>query len=154
LSRQILHPEGEIGYMSYNALDIAKYIINKCTVENQPISNLQLQKILYYVQREALQSGFEAFEDEMEAWRFGPVVPAVYYVYCGFGASEIVMHYNISIEENLKRIIDHITVSKRSLFPWDLVGDTHKKGKAWDIVYNDGEGNHCVIPKKIIRENG
>lgn len=31
----------------YMAVDIAKYIINKCTIEQCPISNLQLQKILY-----------------------------------------------------------------------------------------------------------
>ena len=36
----------------YSALTIAKYIIDKCTEENSPISNLQLQKILYYIQSE------------------------------------------------------------------------------------------------------
>lgn len=28
----------------YDALDVAKYIVNKCTSENRPITNLQLQK--------------------------------------------------------------------------------------------------------------
>ena len=37
------------------ALDIAEYIINKCTVESYPISNLQLQKIMYYVQSDSLR---------------------------------------------------------------------------------------------------
>lgn len=31
------------------ALDVAKYIINKCIELNKPISNLQLQKIMYFV---------------------------------------------------------------------------------------------------------
>lgn len=35
----------------YSALEIAKYVVNKCTVDRHPISNLQLQKILYYIQR-------------------------------------------------------------------------------------------------------
>lgn len=39
----------------YSALNMAKYIIDKCTKDRYPISNLQLQKILYYVQREFLQ---------------------------------------------------------------------------------------------------
>ena len=43
----------------YTALDIAKYIIDKCTRENLAISNLQLQKILYYVQKTFLQSEME-----------------------------------------------------------------------------------------------
>ena len=33
----------------YKALEIAKYVIDKCTRENNPISDLQLQKILYYI---------------------------------------------------------------------------------------------------------
>ena len=35
----------------YSALDVSKYIVSKCTRDGHPISNLQLQKILYYVQR-------------------------------------------------------------------------------------------------------
>ena len=62
----------------YSALNVAKYIIDKCTRENYPISNLQLQKILYYIQREFLQRGPKAFPEEIEAWQFGPVVPEVY----------------------------------------------------------------------------
>ena len=34
----------------YSAMDIAKYIIDKCIDDEMPISNLQLQKILYYLQ--------------------------------------------------------------------------------------------------------
>lgn len=74
----------------YKALDISKYIINKCVNDNIPISNMQLQKILYCIQRECLQLyKKEMFVDEIEAWPFGPVVPEVYYRYCGFGANPI-----------------------------------------------------------------
>ena len=34
----------------YVALDLSKYIISKCVRDGHPISNLQLQKILYYIQ--------------------------------------------------------------------------------------------------------
>ena len=34
--------------MIYSALDLSKYIVSKCVRENCPVSNLQLQKILYY----------------------------------------------------------------------------------------------------------
>ena len=53
----------------YGALDIAKYVITKCTKDKHPISNLQLQKILYYIQRELLQQGLAGFSDDMEAWQ-------------------------------------------------------------------------------------
>ena len=53
--------------MTYSAITIANYIINKCTEDQQPISNLQLQKILYYVQRDSLRQGTPAFDDIIEA---------------------------------------------------------------------------------------
>ena len=68
-------------------MEIAQYIINKCTLEKCPISNLQLQKILYYVQKTFLQNDMLAFSDEIEAWQFGPVVREVYNKYCGFGSA-------------------------------------------------------------------
>ncbi len=34
----------------YNALDVAKYIITYCKKNQKPISNLKLQKLLYFVQ--------------------------------------------------------------------------------------------------------
>jgi len=53
--------------MTYQATDIAKYIINKCTIEKHAISNLQLQEILYYIQKKFLEIELKAFEDDFEA---------------------------------------------------------------------------------------
>lgn len=138
----------------YSALNIAKYIIDKCTREKYPISNLQLQKILYYIQREFLQQGAMAFPENIEAWQFGPVVPGVYKQYCGFGALPIRMRYTVVIQENDQRIINPIIEKKRILNPWDMVSDTHSSGKAWDLIYNDGLGDHQVIPQDLIRSKG
>ena len=138
----------------YKAIEIAKYIINKCTVECHPISNLQLQKILYYVQKSFLQVGKMAFNDEIEAWQFGPVVREVYNQYCGFGASKIRLFYDIVIDEYYKSMIDPIVREKRDLDPWVMVDDTHRKGKAWDIIYSNGQGNHKVIPPELIKDKG
>ena len=46
----------------YNALDIAKYIITKCNKDGFPISNLQLQKILYNLQKFFLQNAYSIGE--------------------------------------------------------------------------------------------
>ena len=66
--------------MAYSVIDIAKKIVCKTDVEHgDTISNLKLQKLLYYLQ------GFHlAFFDEplfnecMEAWVYGPVVPVAF----------------------------------------------------------------------------
>lgn len=138
----------------YSAIDIAKYIIDKCTRERHPISNLQLQKILYYIQREFLQQGIKAFPEEIEAWQFGPVVPEVYRQYCGFGAFPIRMRYMISMELDDVKIINPIVEKKRMLNPWDMVSDTHSSGKAWDLIYQNGLGDHEVIPTELIKSKG
>ncbi len=39
----------------YDVLDISKYVINCCIEIDRPIDNLQLQKILYYLQGSYLE---------------------------------------------------------------------------------------------------
>lgn len=140
----------------YSAIDLSKYIINKCTVDGHPISNLQLQKILYYIQREFLKNDSQAFPDSIEAWQFGPVVPNSYYNFCGFGSMPISINYDnvISLSSNDSKLIDGIVEVKRSLNPWDLVDDTHKVGGAWAKIYDNGNGNHKEIPVSLIKEVG
>ena len=137
------------------AIDLAKYIVDKCISDRQPITNLQLQKILFDVQKDFLDRDKMAFYDDIEAWQFGPVVPSVYYYYCGNGASpiDIKLPTKEVIPPDISRIND-IVETKRVLMPWDLVAETHKAGGAWDKVYNNGLGNRKVIPTKLIKELG
>ena len=139
----------------YDALDIAKYIVNKCTSDNRPITNLQLQKILYFLQKQHLEQYNSClFKDDIQAWQFGPVVPEVYYYFCGFGSSAITMKYSIRIDEDDVQMINPIIIDKRQKNPWDLVSETHKQGKAWDLTYMDGLGNRDVISPELIKTKG
>lgn len=139
----------------YVALDLSKYIISKCVRDGHPISNLQLQKILYYIQVYFLKHDNIAFPDAIEAWQFGPVVPNVYYYYCGYGAMPITsMHERITIGARDKTIIDEIVENKRGLDPWKLVEETHRKNGAWDQIYKNGAGNRNVIPTELIKAVG
>ena len=140
--------------MSYEAVHIAKYIINKCTIDQHPISNLQLQKILYCIQRYFLKNDMLAFDDDFEAWQFGPVIPEVYYLFCGFGAIRIRMKYDLDIGSDYAALINPIIERKRLLNPWDWSEDINATGKAWDKVYSNGSGNHKVIPKQIVKNIG
>lgn len=141
----------------YSALDLSTYIVSKCIKDHSPISNLQLQKILYYIQKEFLKNDDIAFSDDIEAWQFGPVVPNVYYRFCGFGSMPIT---NISEkidfqfdEQDLKKI-DSIVEEKRTLYPWVMVRETHKPDGAWDQIYKNGAGNHELIPVELIKTVG
>ena len=141
----------------YSAMDIANYILERGTKENYQLSNLQLQKILYYVQRDFLQKeNYALFSDEVEAWQFGPVVSRVYYNFCAFGAMDI---YYLptdvpELADSEKRRINAIVDEKRKVLPWELVADTHAPKKAWSLIYRGGLGYKNVIPKEVIARYG
>lgn len=66
--------------MAYNALDVARKVIAATNeAVGDSITNLKLQKLLYYLQGHWLAT-FDGplFGDKIEAWRYGPVVPSVY----------------------------------------------------------------------------
>ena len=124
-------------------------------VDGCAISNLQLQKILYYVQKDFLQRDCVAFSDNIEAWQFGPVVPVVYYKFCGFGAMPITSTFECGGIDSLDlQAIDRVVDVKKFLNPWDLVADTHKENGAWDQIYQNGLGNHRIIPLSLIKAEG
>ena len=67
--------------MTYKALDIANKILARATNNEYEdlISNMKLQKLLYYQQGFHLAYfGTPLFDEEIEAWMYGPVVPSVY----------------------------------------------------------------------------
>lgn len=74
----------------YDVQLIARYVIHHCLQSIRPISNLKLQKILYFIQAEFLVGTNQpCFEDDIEAWGSGPVVPAVYFEFMIFGNTNL-----------------------------------------------------------------
>jgi len=142
----------------YSAFDLARYILKKCIDEDHPISNLQLQKILYCIQECFLrEKGHEAFPESIEAWQFGPVVPKVYDECRIYGGRTIVWmsedERNIILkDEKDKALIDGIVEEKRNIDPWDTVQLTKKELGAWAEVYDNGNGAYKEIPIETIKK--
>lgn len=65
------------------ALEVARYLLSLVDYErDQTISNMALQKLLYYCQGYYLAlTGKPLFDDAIEAWQHGPVVNDVYQNY-------------------------------------------------------------------------
>ena len=140
----------------YMAMTVAKYIVSKCTRNNTPICNLQLQKLLYLIQKESLVINDEPiFVDEIEAWRFGPAIPNVFFHFSGYGAMPIVMEYVVDeIEDEDKSLIDDVVVQKKMVYPWDYLDEICGDGRAWWRVWGGGAGDSKVIPVEMIVEFG
>ena len=77
--------------MAYKALDIANKIVSKTDLEHgDTISNLKLQKMMYYQQGFHLAYfGTPLFDEDIVAWQYGPVVPSVYKEYKSFESNSI-----------------------------------------------------------------
>lgn len=82
--------------MPINVQDIANNIILRTDGEKGDIiSNLKLQKLLYYMQGYHLAFFNEKFfEDHLEAWTYGPVVPTAYHRFKEFGPKAIILDPN------------------------------------------------------------
>jgi uncharacterized phage-associated protein len=76
----------------YAALTIAKWFIAWAVAVEDELSNLKLQKMLYYAQGHYLAEHHQPlFSDKIQAWSHGPVVPAVYHEFKDCGSSTIAL---------------------------------------------------------------
>lgn len=128
----------------YRALDVANYIIEYCHKENIKMSNLKLQKVLYFIQALFLvsTSGTKpCFEDDIEAWDFGPVIPAVYQNYKIHGSSNIPIDpkdprkgYYGKIKLSDAKLIESMIQRTKSYSAARLVEITHNQAP-WKNAY-------------------
>lgn len=142
--------------MPYDVLDISNYIIKYCLEKGIPVTNLKLQKLLYFVSGSYLvySNGEALFKEEFRAWQFGPVVPEVYFEYKMHGGSPILPRYNEEqIEEQIndsdKKFIDEILDQVGKFSAWQLVQITHKEGAPWHEAY--AREVRSKIPNDIIK---
>lgn len=137
----------------YNVIDVAKYIILYCKRNGYSISNLKLQKLLYFVQAQFLVTyGFPAFNEDIEAWDFGPVVPEAYHYFKMWGSSEIPSIVAKDAERKIRMdhqsAMDDVLDQCAYFSATYLVELTHKQ-RPWQDYY-DGSYNK-IIPKNAIR---
>lgn len=89
--------------MSISAIEIANFFISFCNDHGDYLTNLKLQKLLYLAQGWYLAFYNEKlFDEDIEAWVHGPVVPYVYTEFKNFGCKPI------SIQESGKILGDQI----------------------------------------------
>ena len=118
--------------MLITALDVAKYFVTLCDPDaGDNISNLKIQKLLYYAQ------GFHValydeplFVEEIEAWIHGPVVPKVYREYKDRGCGAIPVDSEFDpevIPENKKEFLNEVYNVFGQYSAWKLRNMTHEE---------------------------
>ena len=130
-----------------NIENVSKYIINKIDV-----TNMALQKILYYVQ--VFYMGFfgkHAFSSKCNAWNYGPVFGSVYYKYKKFGKNIIVDEEpSGEIDEDIRKITDSIIKYFGCYTGLILKEFTHKEEPWLNSINNDTK----TIEKEELKKFG
>jgi uncharacterized phage-associated protein len=128
----------------YSATDIAKYIVYVAHEFGDEITHLKLQKLLYYVQGAYLALRNEPiFEDEILAWKHGPVVRRVFDNYRSNGRAPIPRpDRKITISEFDNAFISAIYDKYRKFSASQLVERTHAElpyvnSAEDDVITND-----------------
>lgn len=127
--------------------DAAKYIVN-----NAEITNLALQKILYYVQMfyMAIYKNY-AFNSSCNAWEYGPVFGSIYYKYKKFGKNIIIDETpQNELDEDLKNTIDNVLKYFGCYTGLVLKSFTHQEEPWINAIKSDDK----IIEKSSLKEYG
>ena len=117
--------------MAYDVKEISKKIIAKTDTEHgDTISNLKLQKMLYYMQGFHLAFfGTPLFEEEIKAWQYGPVVPSVYEEYKRYESKAIDLPEGpvIELTEEEEAVFDNVYDEYNQFSAVALMKMTHEE---------------------------
>jgi uncharacterized phage-associated protein len=73
-----------------SAEDVARYFLLRVLEDGDYITNLKMQKLVYYAYGWTLvKHGQRLFDDPIQAWPSGPVVPALYALLSRYGSTPI-----------------------------------------------------------------
>lgn len=129
---------------------VANYILDFCEARGRSVTNLSLQKILYFCHAWFLVNwGKPLIRHKFEAWEYGPVLQYVYRDFQASGSSPISarateldaatgkrlvarLEEDTEVTEFLNRIIDFYSQTEAG----DLVRLSHAPGGPWDKVWN------------------
>lgn len=135
-----------------SALDAAKYLLT--LDERDATSNLKLQKLLYYAQGLHLALYNEPlFNEQIEAWQHGPVVPHVYRTFKRFGAGVIDFYGSFdptTLPERARGVLNETHTVYGQFSAWRLREMTHNE-PPWRDAYKEGVSN-IVIPHNALCE--
>lgn len=142
--------------MSRFSGDIARYVIDKCYTDGDPVSNIELNCILYLLQIFYFKK-FKRFlfDEDFRAARFGPILPTVYFNYCGAGACSLRIKdpeaRGIWNAEE-KELVDSVIEKARKNNPWEMATNPKGYGKAWAEVFKNHKIGNGIIPRDLIVE--
>lgn len=140
---------------NYSAIDIANYLVYLMSDVCEDLSNMKLNKLLYYAQGHYLQkTGLPLFSDDIEAWDHGPIINSVYQKY-KINGSEHITEYEPArincISDDIRDILLEVARVYGRYTASALRNMTHIPKSPWSMVYTEGDF-HKRIPNDMIKD--
>jgi uncharacterized phage-associated protein len=153
-----------MGTKKLTALDVANYVISIASAnvigdegEVEGVTNLKLQKILYFIEAYSLAVTKKSlFSDQIEAWDYGPVIPTVYHEFKSHGSDPISIDNPnlVAMKQDTKEMIEGVwnTFNKYSASRLVDITHSHNPWKNAFKVQKGGLKQTCVIDRDEMKE--
>lgn len=121
------------------AVEVANYLTERWG-SDCPATIHKFNRLVYLVQSEAIATtGEPLFDDCIEAWQCGPVVPAVTHAFGEWGDTVIAEPIeHVEVKPDAVRLIDSVAEKYGPLSAFDLVSLVRRPGGAWARSYAPG----------------
>ncbi|HEV2194040.1 MAG TPA: type II toxin-antitoxin system antitoxin SocA domain-containing protein [Candidatus Acidoferrum sp.] len=141
--------------MPYDARVIANYFLTLAIRDGIPIFPVKMQKLIYLAHGWSLAfRGQPLVTDEVQAWRYGPVVPAVYRAFKQYSGTAIQapaqVPANTQIDEESRELIENVWSRYGSLSATQLSALTHEPGFAWDLTVKSANPFFTPVMKNAL----
>ncbi len=136
----------------YTATHLANYFIDNLRY----VDNIRLNKLVYLSFGVAVAlDGRKLFNEDIQAWRFGPVIPSIYHEFKKYGyggvkemssiqdpvTNEIFFPEIESTDTDALQVLKAVKEEYGEISLTDLIGIVHDKGSPWDSFYNETKKN-------------
>lgn len=133
----------------YSSDDIAKYFLSLADEEaGDLISNMKLQKLVYYAQGFHLaMHDAPLFDEPIRAWQHGPVIPRLYYKYKDNGPCHIPVPGDFdpaAIDQETRNLLDEVYTVFGQYSAWKLRNMTHEE-PPWRDAEADEDISHEMM---------
>jgi uncharacterized phage-associated protein len=143
--------------------DVAIYFVNKGISEGIPVTPMRLQKFLYfdYGWYFVISPNEPLFNEQFEAWKYGPVCNSIYYTYKSYKNNPIsIIKNNIKISESslcddLSIFLDSIWNIYNNYSSIRLSNETHRQGTPWHLITDGGKNiwRGSIIEWQLMKEH-
>lgn len=131
----------------YKAVDIANFFIDLANSDEEGyITNMKVNKLVYFAQGWSLvRYGRKLFDENIEAWTHGPVIPSVYHAFKAYGKHNITaVHGKYDVDmftaDDLDLLAD-VALAYAKYDASELRRMTHEPQSPWNQVYAERQNN-------------